>query len=151
MKEVAVKGGVMLVDDDFDMPKAYLRVDRGGYVIAAMYSHKENRCSKHSYMLVHRAIMKAQKGQIIDHVNHNKMDNRRCNLRVVNHAQSTWNRRRNGFTVLGDGKYRAQIKVDGKVIHIGIYATEDEARSAYQEAHRKHRGEFSPYRIVEAE
>jgi hypothetical protein len=41
--------------------------------------------------LMHRLILKAEKGQIIDHINHNKLDNRKENLRFVSHSQNAQN------------------------------------------------------------
>ena len=40
---------------------------------------------------IHRLILNAQKGQEVDHINHNTLDNRRCNLRIVTHKENRLN------------------------------------------------------------
>lgn len=86
-----------------------------------------------------------------DHINHDTLDNRRSNLRIVNHAQNSINRRRyisntSGFK--GVSRYRnngwmAKIGVKGKRIYLGVFPTWDEARDAYCEASERLHGEFA--------
>ena len=69
---------------------------------------------------------------MIDHYNHNRIDNRLENLHVVNHQQNNFNRSDvKGYTLRPNGKYEARIKVDGVTIGLGYYATEEEARASY--------------------
>lgn len=44
--------------------------------------------------IMHRVIMSAPKGSVIDHINHETLDNRRANLRIVTARENTWNARR---------------------------------------------------------
>lgn len=41
---------------------------------------------------LHRFIMNAPKGRQVDHINHDTLDNRRANLRVVNNQENNANR-----------------------------------------------------------
>jgi hypothetical protein len=114
----------MLFDaEDFDLVKQYTWCIDRGYVVG-------------NGIKAHRLIMKAKKGQLVDHRYHNTTDNRKCNLLLANHQINQHNRK----TVKGYcwdksySRWKAYIKVDGKLIHIGRYNTETEARTAYLEA-----------------
>ena len=68
---------------------------------------------------------------MIDHYNHNRRDNRLENLHIVNNQQNQWNRDAKGYYLKPNGKYQAQIKVDGVMEYLGTFATEEEAHAAY--------------------
>jgi hypothetical protein len=99
---------------------------------------------------LHREIMKARPGQVIDHINGDTMDNRRSNLRIATFAINAQNVRRPGVSnttgFLGvdyvpyknvRAPYRAQIKLSGKKFQIGMFETPEEAHQAYVEAKRR--------------
>lgn len=83
----------------------------------------------------------------IDHINGNRDDNRIINLRLASVALNNQNRRsaqaNNKTGLLGvcwhkkTNKFRAQIKLNGKKIHIGLYSTKELAYAAYVETKRK--------------
>lgn len=88
----------------------------------------------------------------IDHINQDKGDNRIANLRVVTHTVNMHNRtvNRNNRTGLrgvsfinGNKKkrFRAHIGFDGKTLHLGSFATAEEAHAAYCKA----AAELHPY------
>lgn len=86
----------------------------------------------------------------IDHINAIRNDNRISNLRL---ATSTENKRnsihKNNTGLIGasyssiNGKYRAQIRVEGARIFLGWFNSAEEASAAYIAASEKHHGEFS--------
>lgn len=90
-------------------------------------------------ILMHRLLCNPPKGLQIDHINHNGLDNRRENLRIVSHRGNTQNRTRLaqklpcGVSKANSSRngYQARIRVDGKYIHIGVFKTAEEARRAY--------------------
>jgi hypothetical protein len=88
----------------------------------------------------------------IDHVNGARSDNRWCNLRLASATENAQNKtpygvKNHGFkgTKLdANGKWRAQITVDGKVKYIpGRYNSAAEAHRAYKHWAGQHFGQFS--------
>lgn len=106
------------------------------------YTYPSSRVGlERGYVYLHRFIMNPAKGMTVDHINGNTMDNRRANLRICTYRENSCNKEahRSGKLVgtyrTKFGKYAAQIKVDGIVRYIGLYATEHEAHQAYLEAY----------------
>jgi hypothetical protein len=92
-------------------------------------------------------------GDYLDHEDHNGLNNRRSNLRVATPSQNNRNRKKivrpcsspyKGVHLhKATGKFRARIAVDGKNISLGLFESQDDAARAYDEAARKHHGEFA--------
>lgn len=96
--------------------------------------------------LLHRVVLGAVKGQNVDHINRDKLDNRRENLRFVTRSQNSINRsNKNQFRGVRneDGRWRASIGVNRKCIKLGTFKTAEEAALAYNEAAKKFHGEFA--------
>ena len=75
----------------------------------------------------------------IDHIDRDKLNNNIENLRVVTNAQNLLNTNAKGYTFRkARGKYQAVIQVDGKLKHLGMFVSEDDARNAYQNAKKKY-------------
>ena len=72
-----------------------------------------------------------------DHINHDTLDNRRANLRIVTKQQNMWNQKksRRGFAWNKRAKkWYAYIGVNGQKIHLGVFEKPEEARRAYLKA-----------------
>ena len=104
--------------------------------------------------LLHRLIMKPSEDMEIDHKNLNKLDNRRCNLRICTHSGNMMNRgkQKNSSVVykgvtLNKGckrkKYQARITVNGKTYFLGNFKRSEVAGVAYKEASKKYHGKFA--------
>lgn len=105
-------------------------------------------------ILAHRAIWKIVTGDEpaeIDHINNIKSDNRFCNLRIASHPENGRNRllmKNNTSGYKGVSwykklsKWKAQICVDRKHIHIGYFRTAEEAHAAYLIAAKRLHGNF---------
>ena len=87
-----------------------------------------------------------------DHINRHRADNRRSNLRPATHAENQWNvglQRNNKSGFRGVywnkqlGKWQAQIKVNGKRIHLGYFVDKQDAISARLAAEEKYFGAFA--------
>lgn len=73
---------------------------------------------------MHRVILDTD--QFVDHINHNTLDNRKCNLRVVTKAQNMMNSNFKGVSRNGC-KWYAYIKINQKMLNLGNYLDEEEA------------------------
>lgn len=142
------KGEPFLIDaEDYDRIKGfYWRKSQNKGYIETFADHKRT--------LLHRLIMNAKEGEVIDHINHQTADNRKANLRVVTMMQNAINRKTrstntSGCTGVcyhkGGGRkhWRAQITVDKKVIHLGAYETYEEAVIVRKAAEDRYFGEYS--------
>ena len=109
------------------------------------------RKNKHrKNVLMHRLIIRAAEGSIVDHRNGNGLDNRRANLRLVDASINAINRhtpirgtsRFNGVNWFPlTGRWRAQIRANSKFYALGYFFREEEAARAYDEAAKKLHGE----------
>lgn len=96
-------------------------------------------CSNHKYynILLHRLLLGAPSKFMVDHINHNGLDNRKDNLRLVTNQQNQYNtiKKRKGVCWQKDCKrYVAKIGVKNKIIYLGAYKTQREAQEAYNKA-----------------
>lgn len=88
---------------------------------------------------LHHLLLNPPKGYMIDHINHNGLDNRRSNIRILTARENRQNSIAKGIDKNGK-KYRARVQVNGKRIIIGRFDTPEEA----QEAVRLARARLSP-------
>lgn len=65
--------------------------------------------------------------QFVDHINHNTLDNRKENLRIVTKSQNQMNCNYRGVHNRQDGKFLAHIKLNQKMCYLGVYVFEEEA------------------------
>lgn len=102
-------------------------------------------------ILLHREIMQAPEGMVVDHISGDGPDNRRANMRITSVACNARNQRLRsnstsglkGVSWRGDTKkWRAFIVVDGKQYTLGCFGTKDEASAAYAKASHRMHGEF---------
>lgn len=144
-KEISVsKGNIALIDDE-----DYERISKHKWTIHNNGYARRNTFGKTIYL--HREIMNCLgTDKSIDHINRNKLDNRKSNLRICTHQENQWNKtyvgkNKTGFTGVTKkgGKWRAKCKFMGMERHIGLFNTPEEANTAYMEFIKK-RGEFNP-------
>lgn len=140
MAEIKLTSGeaVLLDDADFDVVSPYVwrRVKSSTLYAAARIGEKT--------VYMHRLLMSPGDEDYVDHVNHNGLDNRRGNLRVVSPRENQMNRRKE------DGKTSKYLGVSfvpppyavkkpwvsycrtlDKTHNLGYFATEEEAAAAY--------------------
>ncbi len=140
---VLTKGQVTYVDDeDYEMLNQKTWCVNDGYAVNRELGR------------MHRFLLGAPKGVMVDHRNGDKLDNRRENLRLCTNSQNQanrqvfrgaspfkgvcWQQRPNGT-----GAWKAQLIVESKVVYLGVFKTDLEAASAYNDAALQHFGEFA--------
>ena len=125
-----------LVDDEdflkLNKHKWYAqRIHKSIYAVRAIGKKK---------IYMHQDVMKSKKGQMIDHLDRNGLNNQKSNLRFCTYSENNKNRnafgesKYKGVTIIRQGDriyYKAEGWLNGKNLYIGLYRTEIEASNAY--------------------
>jgi hypothetical protein len=112
-------------------------INSEGYVIS---SRKDNN-GNIKEIKMHRLLLFVPNDMEVDHINRCKHDNRKSNLRVCTHQQNLLNQGQKGYSYrTKNRKFEARIKVDGKIKYLGQFATESDARKAFENAMTKFYG-----------
>lgn len=159
MKKISLlRGGFSLVDnEDYEFLSQWnWTLNSQGYAIRTEYYQPRPNRKAHQYRMHHVIIGgKPPKGLEVDHINHNKLDNRKSNLRVVTRSQNVMNigvrkSNKSGFKGVYQSKrgdrvktWVAEIRKDGKRTCIGYYHTAKDAARAYNEKAKELHGEFA--------
>jgi hypothetical protein len=107
---------------------------------------------KRRTVMMHAQILDLSPGFMADHINHDELDNRRGNLRAATIRQNNCNQRvradnnsgRKGVTWhKAANKWAAQISIEGKRRHLGVFDNLEDAAEAYKVAALAEYGEFA--------
>lgn len=153
-KEITLACGlVTLVDDeDYEELSQYswsaTRNAKGKTWYAKRTAYEPGRgCAS---VLMHRQILGTPAGVVVDHENHNGLDNRRRNIRDCSRSQNAVNFERpraiapyRGLTRQASGRWRAVITSGGCRTGLGTYDTAEEAARIYDQAARARHGAFA--------
>lgn len=107
--------------------------------------HLPRKDNKRRFVRMHRVIMNAPNDLVVDHINHNTLDNRKSNLRIITRGENSQNRKgaqsnsKSGVRGIYKTKYswKAQYKINGKQVHVGSFKTKEDAEKAIIEARKK--------------
>jgi hypothetical protein len=129
--------------EDYEWFSRYTWVLWGGYAIR----HSSGKC-----FFMHREIMQAPPGKVVDHINGNRLDNRRCNLRLCTRPENIRNAaKRSGCLSQYKGvsfdrrlhSWFATIWFKNRSIGLGHYHDEAQAARAYDRAALELFGEYA--------
>lgn len=152
MKEIELTRGMVAIldDEDFDRlgSQKWHAHETGPGIFYALRHSPESRAKK---LYLHREVLGVRDHRKVDHVNGNRLDCRRENLRICTLTQNQGNRRKNrtsssrfkGVSRHRAGGWSAQITKDYVNRKIGHYSQEEDAARAYDAAAREYFGEFA--------
>ena len=148
------QGKTALVDDDkFHEIGQYKWFCSQGYAC-----RMERRDGKRRVVHMHHYILSKRRGYDIDHINGDRSDNRRANLRYATRSQNNANRH---VPIVASSRFKgvcwrpipkrwkAYIKKDGRQIHLGYFGTQEEAARAYNDAALHYFGEYASLNVLE--
>ncbi|MCK9369482.1 AP2 domain-containing protein [Candidatus Dojkabacteria bacterium] len=159
MKKITLTQGKFALVDDTDYEwinqwKWFYSAD--GYAVRAFQiGHGKNR--KVKIMRMHRLILDAPPKLEVDHIDHNRLNNIRINLRVSTRAENARNaslgsRNTSGFKGVCWDKERlawaTYIKTGGRHIYLGRFKSKELAAEAYNQAAIKYFGEFASLNAI---
>lgn len=144
------KGEEILVDDDWYEMLSLVPwcTTNAGYAI------------RRGGELMQRIILDTPKGMCTNYINGNKLDNRRCNLRVCTRQENVRTKRSckhttsiyKGVHLISNetNPWRARVydEVSGKYKHLGVYPTEEDAAIAYDKYAKSNFGDYVKLNII---
>ncbi len=154
MKLIPLTQGKFAIVDDEDYERLsqwkwqVRRLTYGGF--AAVRTRQSTEKDGPQSIHMSRVITKAPAGLVVDHINHDTLDNRKCNLRICTTSQNAYNRKPYGASSkykgvsmpLNSKKWMARISIKGKQHILGTFETEESAAEAYKVAAKEFHGEY---------
>lgn len=131
--------------EDYDLIKPYCWYADDGYVFTNL---------KDGIISLHRLVMDCKHGDglYVDHINHDKLNCRKYNLRIVTNQQNSMNASKRSDNTSGvtgvrfyedRNKWNAQIMFNYKAINLGYFDTFEEAVKARKQAEEEYFGIYS--------
>lgn len=145
------QGKVAIVDDeDYEFLSKWkwqVHKSGGGNIYAVRtINNKGSKC------WMHRLIIEAKKGQLVDHINHDGLDNRQENLRICTPSQNkmnqnpvkNWRGLPKGVTKnKHNGRFKVKLSLNGKGYYFGTFDDLEDAAIMYDVAAQFFFGEYA--------
>lgn len=149
MKEIKISGGKSAIvdDEDYEYISSYKWRYLAGYAARAIFVGDKQKA-----ILMHRVINKTPEGFDTDHINGNRLDNRRSNLRTASRSQNLINKGKQSNNTSGYkgvswhkvvGAWGVNIGLNGKCVHAGYFDSIEDAVRARKKLERFFYGDFS--------
>lgn len=137
--------------EDYEKVKDYCWYERPDHYVLAPFTKNKRKKGYSIHARLHRLIMNAPKNKMVDHINGNPLDNRKCNLRICTSAQNSRNAKMNCNNTSGYKgiywveklhKWRAEIKINYVKKNLGVFSEITDAIDARKKAEIKYFGEY---------
>lgn len=145
-KDGTIAGYTLVDAEDFERPEVggAWSLSRSGYAYRTTYVRGSGRKNqRNTWVWLHRLIIGAAVGQKADHINGNRLDNRKENLRIATQAQNMQNLPLYKNNTSGHRgvcwhakaqKWWARVYLDGRHINLGLFKKIEDAVAAYDKA-----------------
>lgn len=161
MKYIKLNAGKRAIVDNEDYKRVFefvKRFDGKGYVKWVYDTHKgyvwapiKKDDGSYTSMLMHRLVMNTPKGMDTDHINGNKLDNRKKNLRICTRVENKMNSKISGNKwgykcvekYLHYNLWTSRPVLNGVRYYLGYHKTPELAHKAYMRFVKENHGEFS--------
>lgn len=149
-KEIKLTNGKVAIVDDEDFE--YINQYKWRAHLARGKWYADNNSRFGIFQSMHRLILNAPDGVLVDHINGDGLDNRRENLRLCTSFENARNTKISKANTTGfkgvsknkrNGKYRAYIMINKVQIFLGVYETALAAAEAYNGAATRLFGNFA--------
>jgi len=152
---------ILIDDEDYEKIKDYKWCVHYQHNVNNFYvvRMKKDEFGIYRTIFLHRLITNCHKALVVDHINHNTLDNRKENLRICTRSQNGRNRKisKNKSSKYkgvnfhkGNMKWQAMIRFNDQHKYLGIFENEEDAAKAYNEAAVKYHGEFALLNILKS-
>lgn len=139
---IALHGGkyaLVSIEDKSKLDGIRWYVDNYGYAVGYVIPLRK-------MVKMHRWILNAPKDRVVDHLNHDRLDNRRNNLRLITTELNSGHRKnkpKGVYYIKKKGKYLSQFCKNGKFKYVGWFSNKDEAEEAFNLAWENYQKEKS--------
>lgn len=168
--EIELTQGQVTIVDDIDADLAEVKWatqprNNGLDFYALRGTYSSTTKTKRTTVHLHRAVLERKlgralrKGEIVDHIDGNGLNNRRSNLRLATQAENRRNSRKNVNNTSGfkgvywhksSQKWMAYITFNRRMIYLGYFDCPKEAHAVYCKAAAKYHGEFANFGQVQS-
>lgn len=139
MKKIPLTQGKFALVDDEDFEE----LSKYKWYYSCGYARRTGPRPRQERIYMHRTIMNPPKDKLIDHINHDTLDNRKNNLRISTKSTNGMNRGKNKNNSSGykgvhfkkdKNKWCARITIERKIIFLGYFNNPLDASLAYNNA-----------------